>query len=183
MPKRSVDVVILCEDTQQEVFVRCWLEKKGFNPRKFRIRKSPGSKGSAEQFVRTQYPAEVQAQRQKASYSPIGSSLVVAVDADILTVDIRKQALDRQLEIATQSKRQIDEKIALLIPKRNIETWIYYLRGHNVDEETAYPKFSKEESNCKADAENLAMAGSQDPLVVNAPPSLQVAITELQRIL
>lgn len=183
MPKRSVEVVILCEDRQQEVFMRYWLEKKGFNPRKFRVKRSPGGKGAGEQFVRTQYPVEVLTQRRKASYSPMGLSLVVAVDADILTVDARQQALDRQLEIATQSKRQLDEKIALLIPKRNIETWIYHLRGHNVDEETAYPKFSKEESNCKADVENLAMADPQNPLVVNAPPSLQAAITELQRLL
>jgi hypothetical protein len=182
MPKRSVEVVILCEDTQQEVFVRCWLEKKGFNPRKFRIRKSPGSKGSAEQFVRIHYPAEVQAQRQKASYSPVGSSLVVAVDADILTVDLRKQMLDQQLETSLQQKRQLGEKIALLIPKRNIETWIYHLRGQTVDEETAYPKSSKEEGNCKADVEKLAMADPQNPLVVHAPLSLQIAITELQRI-
>jgi len=40
---------------------------------------------------------------------------------------------------ASLAKRQSDEKIAIFVPKRNIETWISYLQDQTqtVDEETA----------------------------------------------
>ncbi|MEH2140100.1 hypothetical protein [Nostoc sp.] len=79
-----------------------------------------------------------------------------------------------------------DEKIAIFVPKRNIETWIHYLQTGEVVEEEAkkskYPKFPKNEAICKPGVE-LANQCSQGSLDENAPPSLQAACEELQRLL
>ena len=64
--------------------------------------------------------------------------LVVVADADNLTVAERIAVLDAKLVEASQPTRRSDEPIFFVIPRRNIETWIYYLVGDAVDEETDY---------------------------------------------
>ena len=53
--------------------------------------------------------------------------------------------------------------------------------GKIVDEDTAYPKLKKQ-SECKPLVKELAQECNQ-PLEQEAPPSLQTACTELQRIM
>lgn len=175
MSKHKVRLVILCEDTPQEVFARHYFIHRGVNPRRIRVRKSPAAKGSAEQFVRQQYPIEVQAYRQRAGED---IALAVVVDADTRTVAERVKQMDENLE----TDRQPDERIAIFTPKRNIETWIYYLKGQAVDEETVYPKLQKA-SECKEDVKRLALEICPAGLPDDAPPSLHAACAELKRIL
>lgn len=92
--------------------------------------------------MRELYPMEVKAYRSKKNYLAI--SLVVVIDADKYTVADRLHQLDTALEEDSQPRRQEEEQIAIFVPKRNIETWIYYLQGETVDEETAYPKLLRE---------------------------------------
>ncbi|MBC1222176.1 hypothetical protein GNF10_06275 [Nostoc sp. UCD121] len=67
MNRRRVQIVILCEDKQQEVFARHFLKKRGFIlDRNLRIEICP--KGAGEQFVRKRYPAEVKAYSTSGSY-------------------------------------------------------------------------------------------------------------------
>ncbi|MEQ9355381.1 hypothetical protein [Coleofasciculus chthonoplastes] len=63
MSQRRVQIVILCEDRQQEVFARHFLKKRGFNGI-FRAKICPPGRQSGEQYVRTQYPVEVKTYRQ-----------------------------------------------------------------------------------------------------------------------
>lgn len=179
MPRRTATVIILCEDQQQEVFVRHWLQAKGFNRRQIRVRRSPVAQGSAEQFVRTQYPVEVQECRRVATYQPVGVSLVVSIDADISSVEERQRQLDRELESHDLERRGVDERIAILVPKRNIETWVHHVMGEEVNEAEIYPKLAKPGA-CRAGVRNFAQAAQDDPLVVHAPPSLRMAREEIQ---
>ncbi|QKQ76683.1 hypothetical protein [Nostoc sp. TCL240-02] len=177
MSQRRVQIVILCEDKQQEVFARHFLKKRGFIlDRNLRIEICP--KGAGEQFVRKRYPTEVKAYRSK-NYR-LGM-LVVLIDADKKTVEERLKQLDDALIGDSQQIRQPDEAIAIFIPKINIETWIHYLQDEAVDEETEYSKLTNE-SACKPSVENLVNQCYQG-LDENAPPSLQAACGELQRIL
>lgn len=175
---RRTTVVILCEDRQQEVFARHFLEKRGFSGQ-FIVKICPKGQQSGEQYVREQYPREVKAYRSKCNHVSI--SLVVLIDADTKTVTQRLNQLDSALEDDSQLKRLEDEKIAVFVPKRNIETWIHYLEVETFDEETPYPKLEKE-GDCKPYVEKLVKQcyGGLDE---NAPPSLQTACGELQRIL
>ena len=179
MSQRRVQIVVLCEDRQQEVFARYLRHELGFSTRNIRSLVCPKGSQSGEQFVRSRYPVEVKAYRSKASYLSIG--LVVIIDADTKTVQERVQQLDDTLKADSQQIRQQDEAIAVFVPKRNIETWIHYLQGETVDEETEYSKFPKE-SACKPYIENLVNQYSQG-LEENTPLSLQAACGELQRIL
>ncbi|MEH2448451.1 MAG: hypothetical protein V7K18_22555 [Nostoc sp.] len=177
MNRRRVQIVILCEDKQQEVFARHFLKKRGFIlDRNLRIEICP--KGAGEQFVRKRYPAEVKAYRSKNYLSGI---LVVLIDADKKTMEERLNQLDEALSENSQLVRQPKEAIAIFIPKRNIKTWIHYLQDETVDQETEYSKLNNE-SGCKPYVENLVDQCYQG-LNDNAPPSLEAACEELQRIL
>jgi len=181
MPKRQAQLIIVCEDLQQEVFARHFFLKRGFDRRKIRSAIHPKGKGSGEQGVRRQYPQEVRTYRRKHHYLAI--NLAVFIDADPnVTVRQRKAELDGALKADGQETRQPDEQIAVFVPKRNIETWIHYLMGETVDEETAYTKF-RHESECKPYVEKLAEEICPAGLPEDAPPSLCIACEELQRIL
>jgi hypothetical protein len=179
MSKRQVTTTILCEDLQQLVFARRFLIKLGIHPRKIRQSLLPSGVGSGEQYVRQCYPNEVSAYRRQSSYRNV--CLIVLIDADLKTVTDRLRQLDDALEEENLEKRQEKERIAIFVPKRNIETWIHYLQGEEVDEKTAYPKFARE-GDCQPVVEALADR-CDSGLEETAPPSLRMACRELQRIL
>lgn len=180
MSQCRVQIVILCEDRQQEVFARYFLKKRGFTGR-FRAAICPKGSQSGEQYVRTQYLVEVKAYRQNRNRVSIG--LVVLIDADTGTLQERLNQFAQALNEGSQQNRQPDEAIAIFIPKRNIETWIHYLQGETVDEEIRYSKFEKDEATCKPYVENLAEQCRSQNLPEDAPESLQAACGELQRLL
>ncbi|QSV63644.1 MAG: hypothetical protein HEQ26_13675 [Dolichospermum sp. DL01] len=179
MTQRRLQITILCEDKQQEIFARHFLKKRGFTGN---IKPKICLEGAGEQFVRDNYSKEVKAYRSK---NYLSGMLIVLIDADKKTVEERLKQLDDALIENAQELRQPHEKIAIFVPKRNIETWIHYLQGTNVDEqaEKPYPKFDKNESICKPYVEQLVNQCSQGNLDENAPPSLKAACGELQRIL
>ena len=121
-----VRVIILCEDRQQEVFARTFLEECGIGP--IRVLPYPNGKGAGEKSVRENYPGEVRLFRSKHNSQP-NTRLIVLTDADKLSVSKRMRILDQELQKAGQPVRKPDEPIGVFIPKRNIETWIYYLQG------------------------------------------------------
>ncbi|NET62097.1 MAG: hypothetical protein F6K47_40095 [Symploca sp. SIO2E6] len=180
MSQRRVQIVILCEDRQQEVFARHFLTKRGFRGL-FRPKICPPGSQSGEQYVRAQYLREVKAYRQNRHRVSIG--LVVLIDADKLTLPDRLNQLADILRKDSQPNRQPDEAIAIFVPKRNIETWIHYLQGETVNEIQKYAKFEKDEASCKPDVENLAEQCRSQNLPEDAPESLQAACGELQRLL
>ena len=65
-----------------------------------------------------------------------------------------------------------DERVLLVIPKRNIETWLAYLRGEAVDEETEYRRYDCE-SRCRADVDRLDEMCGRGELENVPPPSLE----------
>lgn len=175
---RKAQLVILCEDRQQSTFARHYFIKRGFHHRKIRIEVNPKGKGAGEQYVREQYPQEVAAYR-----SPhVTTILAVVIDADQMSVNERQQQLDEALLAANIPVRQQDEKIAVFVPRRNIETWIAYGLGQTVDEETIYPKLLRER-DCKPVVETFVSNICQKELSSDAPPSLHHACMELKRIL
>ena len=180
MSQRRVQIVILCEDRQQEVFARYFLKKRGFTGL-FRTKICPPGSQSGEQYVRSHYPEEVKAYRQNRNRVSIG--LVVLIDADTGTLEARLNELASVLNKDKQENRGSNEAIAIFVPKRNIETWIHYLQGETVNEEDAYAKFEKNEAACKTAVENLADRCYSQSLPEDAPRSLQAACGELQRLL
>jgi hypothetical protein len=60
---RGVQWVLLCEDRQQEVFVRRFFKKAGWSTQRLRVEFAPPGRGSAVQFVRERFPKELSAYR------------------------------------------------------------------------------------------------------------------------
>ncbi|HEY88453.1 MAG TPA: hypothetical protein G4N98_01790 [Thermoflexia bacterium] len=177
--RNYTQLVILCEDRQQEVFARHFLVTCGINRRRIRSLVAPRGLGSGEQYVRQHYPAEVRTYRAKRHHLQI--ALVVLIDADTYPVTERLRQLEEELQHADLQKRGNGEQIGLFIPKRNIETWIHYLQGETVNEIETYAKLTRE-GDCKPAVAKLAKNRRQ-PLPQDAPNALQRACSELSRIL
>ena len=175
---KYTQMLILCEDRKQKVLARHFFIHGGIEKRRIRSKIAPHGKGAGEQFVRENYAAEVTTLRSK-NYLNVG--LVVLIDADPGNdPDFRINELDDQLADKNIERRAIDEKVAIFVPKRNIETWIHYLKNPPVNEIDAYPKFEKA-GECKPQVHNLAK-NRKKPLAQDAPASLKQACVEIERL-
>jgi hypothetical protein len=178
MGSRRVNTVILCEDLQQAVFVRRFLIGAGrAEPRAIAIKHCPKGRGCGFQHVLENFPTEVKAFRSKSSYLTL--CLIVVIDADNCSVEQRICQLDDCLRSTGQSLRTDEERIVILIPKRNIESWIYYLMGQEVDETTTYNKLTQE-TDCLPAVRRLVEWFRSD-IPIEAPDSLKRAYGERQR--
>jgi hypothetical protein len=172
MSNRYSQIIILCEDRQHEVFIRHYLKKRHhITERQIRVMICPQGGGAGEQYVRREYPIQVKILRQKQHLS---KALIAMIDADTQTVAER---LNQLRPIPLDS-----EKIVRLVPKRNIETWIYYLNDNkqSTNETDIYPKLVKE-SACKPGVEKWVKI-CINGLPIDGLPSLQLGCTELHRL-
>ena len=87
---KAVRVVLLCEDKQHEVFLRRFLIRDGWHLRDLTPVIAPSAQGSAEQFVRNQFPQELAKLRYKRGERKY---LVVMTDGDSIGVEKRKASL------------------------------------------------------------------------------------------
>ena len=150
---RNVRIVLLCEDRQHETFVRRFLLRHGWNLRDFRVELSPHGRGSAEQFVREQFPRELQAIRAKGDENV---RLIVMIDGDDKGVNIRRDTLNAACEAQSITAPGATDKVLICVPTWNIETWFAFLDGHEVDESVSdYPRLARER-DCAVYAERLA---------------------------
>jgi len=178
----GAQAVVLCEGLQDWVFVRRTLMTLGYDARRIRVLPYPhDGQGAGEQHVREQYAREVRSHRSRAAR--MKTALVVHTDADTKAVQERYESLERQLDGAGLAPRDAHETIAVLIPKRNTETWIRFLDGHTVDEVTPCPKFTGHESDTWRAAETFAVHVKNATSPAQAPPSLLRGIQESRRIL
>lgn len=173
--KRYAKVIILCEDRAHANFIHHHLKKRGFDHRIL-----PKEAGSGKQFVLESYATQVKAYRSKANHLSV--ALLTIIDADTQTVEQTHARLKERLQKADIEQRQADERIAVLVPKRNIETWMVYLLGSTVDEETNYNKehqLAKDPQAPKRAGITLAQQLGQEP-GADCPQSLQAAWSELK---
>ena len=175
MTRRRVRIVLLCEDTQQEAFARRFLKGMGWQTREMRIRKSPAARGSGEQWVRRQFPPELAEYRRRNARAT--SVLVAMLDADTVSLTARFDELREECAEKDLPFRQENERVAIIIPKRNIETWIHFLSGHEVNENAPYPKLQRER-DCGPSVVELLRLCATTELPDNAPPSLAAACRE-----
>ncbi|MDM8549712.1 hypothetical protein QUF72_06535 [Desulfobacterales bacterium HSG2] len=175
MSLRRVKIVLLCEDSQHEAFVRRFLKGMGWNTREMRVEKSPSKEGSAEQWVRENFPRELKIYRQRRQKA--ASALIAMIDADNKEVQERIDEFKTACNLQQMPFRTDDEEVALVVPRRNIETWIYFLDGNKVNEQEVYPKLDRER-RCKSAVKNLVRFCKSAGLVQDAPHALTSACDE-----
>jgi hypothetical protein len=172
---RNVQVVILCEDRQHEAFARRFLTRAGKSVRVQRVEVSPSGRGSAEQFVRERFAKEVAYYR--ARKHRVEQALIVLIDADGREVAARTEQVESACVEAGQTRRQGDERVAIFVPARNIETWFAYLDGQTVDENERYPHLERER-DCQRHVDCLYEMCQRGALREPSPPSLNAACSE-----
>jgi hypothetical protein len=172
---RSVNMVILCEDRQHETFARRFLQKLGISIRNLRVEISPQGRGSAEQFVRKQYASELQYYRSRSHR--VQQGLMVMIDADGRDVHERLEQVEKDAVDAGHEGRRDDERIAVFVPKRNIETWLAYLDGQDVNENDSYPRLDRQR-DCQRHVDALYEMCQAGTLRQPSPPSLVAACDE-----
>ena len=138
-----VAVVLLVEDERHQRFLYRYFHKRGFERHLIRSKVAPAGRGSAEQWVRERYPKEVHECRTRSTQI----HLLVMIDADTGPVARRLSQLERALDEARLPRREKEEPIAHLVPKRNIETWILCLnnqpfKGQPINEQEDYKPYS-----------------------------------------
>ena len=173
----GVSIVLLCEDSQTDSFVRRFLKRRNFGARDIRTLVLPAGSGSGEQWVRERYPSELRAIRGKK-----GAYLIVVTDADVDTTATRRTRLDEECVQRNVPVRTDDDPVIVAVPRRNIETWLAYLDGNEVDETVTYPRL-KRERECAWHAKRLyAMCHEEQALTEPAPPSLSETCLEYPKL-
>ena len=175
MSKRRVKIVLLCEDSQQEAFTRRFLKGMRWNTREIRVEKSPSALGSAEQWVREKFPHELMAYRQRRQRA--ASALIAMIDADNRDVQDRINEFEEECNSMAIAFRTDGEAVAIAVPKRNIETWIYYLSGRPVNEQDPYPKL-KRKRECKPAVDHLVELCHSTGLATDAPQAMVAGCDE-----
>ena len=166
--RRPARVTILCEDLQQLCFVRRFLKRRGWKNHDINVPFIPSGGGSGEQYVRERFPDELKACRNQTN-RPRPPGLIAVIDADKQEVADRVRGFDRACEKQALTPRQRDERVLYIIPKRNIETWLAYLRGETVNEETTFRKYEYQ-SDCHDDADKLDAMCKTGQLDETPPP-------------
>jgi hypothetical protein len=190
---RPTAVVLLCEDHATAVFLRLYVKQCSIT-RNIRVNITPS--GCGFDWVLQQYPVEIKAYR--IARAKKSTWLIAAIDADKGTVTRRlRQFSLHQQNAEDKHVREFDiqrEKIALLVPRRNIETWLLFLSslpaqdGQPINEIKDYKKIEKRSKD-----EWIELAGSASvqmhqwvkpsaSLPGNCIESVRLAITQLQHL-
>ncbi|HYO52687.1 hypothetical protein [Archangium sp.] len=180
MSIRRVQVVVLCEGLKDYNFARRCLVRCGWRPDQIAPKVSPAGGGSGFTFVLNEYAAEVRANRNGKK----ARALLVLVDADTEPEGGREKSLDQRLRDADQKPRKAGERIALWVPKRQLETWIHFLLHGRADEETDYKReHGVRDPEYKPAAEQFAqLLEKRRSLPSKALPSLKKAAVEFERL-
>ncbi len=181
MSDRIANIFILVEDVAQQNLVRRYLEACGHNLRGLRLLPLPNGKGSGEKRVRDDYARQVAACRSSLGRKT-KALLVVMIDADTGAVAQRYGQLAQQLKNAGAAPRRADEPIAVLVPKRHVETWIRALLGKAVDEVNDFTSPAPEPDEIHSAARSLHQMTRPNAVPPSGPPSLVASIQEWQRV-
>lgn len=183
---RASLVIVLCEDRLQEVAARRFFGHWGLTDRNLRVVPYPEGSGSGEAHVTREYPRQLEAYRARAFKA--STVLAVIADADSGEVRDRIRGFHRACESAdppVRGRQAEDSRVVHFIPRRHIETWLAFLNGVNVDEDTSYKSryaFRGRESEVRPLIERLARSCRGHDVLADMPDSLRQACDEFERI-
>lgn len=164
-------ITVLCEDKQHATFIRIFLKKR--NRKIYAVSRTDA--GAGEQFVRDNYPAQLDAIRKR------GGILVVMIDGDNYSIEQRQKQMDKACKQKGVSPRNLSDKVAVFVPMRNIETWLAYLDGEDVNETDTYPRLERERE-CRRHVDVLDQMCIEEKLRTPAPASLEAACREYDNV-
>ena len=137
---RVCKIILICEGWRDSAFARGFLAAAGIDRRSVEPKTNQG--GSGHDWVKTQFVVEVANLGKFAE----GRGVLGLLDEDGQGVVQREQEIADRLRMSGLPPLVAHEGRCLLLPTRNIETWIYWLTGQRhgppvtVDETTDYKK-------------------------------------------
>lgn len=185
---RVTRIVLVCEGVRDSAFARGFLTSAGVDSRSIDSRINPG--GSGHDWVRTQFVEEV---ANLARFSE-GRGVLGLLDEDGQGTGVRQREVANRLQARGLSPISANQGRCLLLPTRNIETWLYWLKARQeklpvaVDETTDYaiapPVGSSRLSygHCRPAGEHLHTLNHIEP-PDGCPPILALALSELREFL
>jgi len=185
------EVTILCEDIDQERFIREYLICRGLEDHKIKDFGNPKGREikNNNASIIEHYPDIIKSYRKRRKYKNIAVVVMIDADKDSFYDRIRSLniALDETAGNLNKDPRLPDEKVAIFVPARNIETWFYYImEGQGCNETNDYKdkKMSAKEriELAKGAAQKLAKEICPHGVDRIALPSLRDACRELQRL-
>jgi hypothetical protein len=183
MPERIANIIILGEDDEHQNWVRRYLIRAGHETRSFRLEPLPGNRQCGSQYVRQQFPRQVETCRGTVGRKT-QCLLIVITDADSLTVRERSRTLHQELETLRLPAVGADEPIIILIPKWQVETWVKCALGQVMSEDdpdTDRPPVTS--SQIKDSAETVfGWARPKAQVAASCVPSLSAALPDFRRI-
>ena len=176
MSKRKVNLVIYCEDKQQECFARKFLYGMGWTKNDIRIPPYPIGRGSGEQWVREAYIKELALYHRKLrTYARIAIT-----DGDNLGFENRIKQIEQACITTGVEPRSKNDAVAIVVPTWSIETWIKFLDGDEYDEQQKTVKNKKNECKCYPAVDRLLELCKTTGLQEDAPSSLKAACIEFR---
>lgn len=181
---RQARIVLLCEDSQQEVFVRRFLKAAGrlSTPkarRQLRIEIARPGKGSAVKHICKRFPDQLAAYRHRRAH--VSVVLIVMLDGDHVGTDDRLRELDASCRKQGVPVRRPDEDVLVFVPTWRIESWFAYLDGKTIRENKRnYPRLRRKR-DCQRHVKALSEMCRNGRLREPAPPSLSAACAEYAR--
>jgi hypothetical protein len=173
--RKRIRFIILSEGKRDYDFARAFLQSR-FGKHYVSINRAQtvaAGLGSGEQRVRERYPVELKALRKKGGEK---ACLVVMIDGDNLS------ARERRATLEERGSRAFDEKVLIIVPRRNLETWFAWLDGERVDEQTNY-KLRYRQAKPTLYGKKMAETCSGNPAGAGeALDSLHEACQEIRRI-
>lgn len=132
------EVTILCEDIDQERFIREYLICRGLDDRKIRDFGNPKGRiiNNNNALIVKHYPELIKTYRRH-NFRNIAVVVMIDADEDSLHDKMRdfNIALDETSGNLNQDPRRPNEKVAIFVPARNIETWFQYIEGYSENKE------------------------------------------------
>ncbi len=164
---------VLCEDRAHQRLLRLYLNERGVENGRITFLDLPDGRGSGEQHVREKFQHAVHTHRTRGWEN---RALLVMVDGD-KTPDRKEQLLSR-----LSAPRTPEERIVILVPRRNLETWLAFFRdGGTVDEEeTDYTHHSFSKNDFRKAVQDMVIQCHQSGFSV--PSSFLDAVQEWQRL-
>ena len=140
----SAPIVLLCEDARTDIFVRRFLWHRKFRGRDVFTLPLPAGSASGEAWVRKRFPKQLRAIRHRQR-----AVLLVVTDADTNTTSERRSHLDQQCDRCNVVRSQRHDPVIVVVPRRNIESWLHHLKTSQAVAEThAYKPRYRSLSTC-----------------------------------
>jgi rhodanese-related sulfurtransferase len=182
-------IILVCEGWRDSAFARGFLVAAGVGGRTIEARTNPG--GSGHDWVKTQFIAEV-ANVERFSE---GRGVLGLLDEDGQGVSTRQQEIADRLKAKGLGSLAAKDGRCLLLPTRNLETWLYWLTGQKngllvaVDETTDYKQAGPPAGASRIDNEHCRPAGewlhtlNHTQLPQGCPAMLRIALGQLREFL